>query len=333
MLLDSVNITEKFEYVLVFCIIEEHVPYDTVDAVNQAVSEVFSNNLVLTLYNSCTQAQQLISHRNITMGINYFGAVANHVADPDFQWNPECNKAVWLVGKPTKHDRLSLLYYFIDSGFASKYLTYSFNPEYCPFDLDPYAVGQTIIDSTWYPNKPGSVDYRKWAAAHTNEIGDVKLGKNQYNGVVYDTDIYKSHCCEIVTETFFHQPAFLTEKIHRSIALGFPFFMLGDHMEDYVRSLGYCVFTDIMQLPKLQTTGYGYLQASCKKLSRVVKLFCMRCRRPDIQLQVRNNIQHNKDLLQSSLDFTVSQVIKHIPEFAAILEFKCRLHRGENPVV
>lgn len=336
-LLKSISIFEPFEHVLVFCAVEETVPVSLVTTVSKCVTDVFSEHPVTTLYNNSVEQPTAYNQKSISstiLGINYFGTVAHITTDSDFTWKCTRAKAFWLVGKSTKHDRLSLLYYLTQQQQTLTYLTYSFDPEYCSQSVkDPYAEGQRIIDSTWYPDRPGTVDYKTWADFYTNQIGDIDLPKTQYHGLVYDVDIYRSHCCEIVTETFFKQPWFLTEKIHRSIALGYPFLTLGDHFSSHLRSLGYLTFDDLLDQHPLNQGQPDYLQMSCKKLATLIKKFCMSCANPEFEQQVQARIAHNKKLLESQVTDSIFQISKHTPAFADIIKFKSWTYLGQSPAV
>lgn len=333
--LNSLKITEEFDHVLACCVLEEHVTQETVTKISEIVSSVFSDTLALTIYNTCREYRNGSAHGDDSesLGINHFGIITSYTADPNFLWNPKHNRSLWLMGKPTKYDRLALLYHLIESGVSPKYLTYSFNPEYCPFDLDPYSEGQRTLDTIWHDTNPGKVNYREWAARHASEIGDIELSREQYHGALYDLNIYKSHCCEIVTETFFDQPHHLTEKVHRSIALGFPFLMLGDHMEDYMRTLGYQMYSDLVLLPRLDPSDPRYLQLSCEKMAKQIIQFCESCKDAQFQHRVRDIINHNKSILENQIAKTVDQGSRCIPHFSSILNYKCQLHIGKHPLV
>lgn len=334
LLLSNISVSEPFEYVLVLCVVEETVPAKLVDTVNQCVTDVFSEYPVLTLYNNCVEDPALydeISSRNTILGINYFGTVAYFTTTPDFTWNCACARVFWLVGKSTKYDRLSLLYYLSQHQTAFSHLTYSFDPQYCTQGQDPYEQGQCTLDAIWYPNSPGSVDYRAWATQYTNQMGDVQLSEDQYHGFIYDLEIYQSHCCEIVTETFFDQPWFLTEKIHRSIALGYPFLTLGDHFSSHLQSLGYLTFNDLLDQQPLIQGQPGYLQMSCKKLATLIRKFCVSCANPEFEQQVQARIAHNKKIFETQVTESIAQISMHIPAFADIIEHKSWAHVGKTP--
>jgi hypothetical protein len=169
-------------------------------------------------------------------------------------WNPDTKKALFLVGKPFKIQRIGLLNNFYKNNLMD-YLHYSL---YCPprrenvdkikdlnlSDLtEDYQINKLLIDI----NKPSlDVNYEE---CHTTNVFE-------YRGFPTNLTYFKNTSLSIVSETYLTYTndatimPYVTEKFYRAVANNHPFITLGDSFYDeHLESIGYKTFNEFF-LPK-----------------------------------------------------------------------------------
>jgi hypothetical protein len=163
------------------------------------------------------------------------------------RWHPESKKALFLIGKPVKHQRIGLMNIFYRNNLLD-YLDYTLHLPYSRENIN--AIKELGIDSLQDENY-----LCKFLTDIQRPSNDIVLENQitntgfEYTGFPTDLKYYKNTCLSIVSENSFthdtgikHTP-YLTEKLFRAIVNYHPFIVIGDYgSSDYIKSLGYKTF-------------------------------------------------------------------------------------------
>ena len=190
----------------------------------------------------------------IFLGVNYFCVLCYYYySNWNFSWKPT-EDILLLLGKPYKYNRLPLLYLFWQNNLV-KNLRYSFSPV-------PYINNEQLNQESWI--KEGidlleknteycttDFDYEQWAHSMFSTL-DRPLTEdtgvtNNFNGTDVCKTVYDGACIEVVSETHYNKPRFLTEKTYRPLMVGIPLLHAGYAFSEQLTKLGlrnYEPFTD-----------------------------------------------------------------------------------------
>lgn len=167
------------------------------------------------------------------------------------KWYPDNKKALFLIGKPLKRQRIGLMHHFYANGLLD-YLEYSL---YFP------AIGQNI-------NAIKSLDIEylqddRYISSFLADIQkpslDIDISKCydtnvfEYTGFPTNLKYYRNTCLSIVSENSFEikpnnftgqvDMPYLTEKLYRAMINHHPFIIIGDAgINEHLHSLGYKTF-------------------------------------------------------------------------------------------
>lgn len=171
-------------------------------------------------------------------------------------WNNTAERALLLLGKPTRLNRIGLLREFWKRDLL---------------DLIEWSlyVPEKLMDACSRFFKDRS-EFERFLADCVRTLDPIEINEDvdqiHYNGFPYDIDLYKNTCCSIISETEFndHNESWLTEKTWRTIINKHPFIMAGCQGNNIrLRELG---FTDFMSCCK-----YDYsTQSMDKRIGAIV---------------------------------------------------------------
>jgi hypothetical protein len=164
------------------------------------------------------------------------------------KWHSESKKALFLIGKPIKHQRIGLMNEFYRNNLLD-YLDYTLHLPYSRENTN--AIRALGIDSLQDENY-----IRKLLTDIQRPSNDIVLEHQitntgfEYTGFPTNLRYYKNTCLSIVSENSFvfydegtRPTPYLTEKLFRAIVNYHPFIVLGDSgISGYIKSLGYKTF-------------------------------------------------------------------------------------------
>lgn len=328
-------------HVIVYAWPDEFTDIMSLLMLEQRILESFPDQKRLVLYNSTTKNPETFSQilpdssDTTWIGVNYFAFKCYYLYRyQKFQWSPVSERMLWLVGNPSRFERLVPFYMIMESGLADTYLSYSFKPDYCSssyqqsWDQKAQEMIVTVSSQEEHLSEhlvnPGpSFDYREWSSRYSRKL-DIELGDNQYDGTVHNLDLYNNHCAEFVIESRYDTPWFRTEKTFRAHALGFPVLILGTHYQTRLEQDGYRCFEryldwdyDYPDYFPYSTEDQNYITETHKMIQAIPK-FIHRCKQPHIQEQIRADIEHNKKTLHNHVVSAICKAQQVLPEISDI---------------
>jgi hypothetical protein len=195
-------------------------------------------------------ATSLTSHWKNVHYLNTWGYITykHSINRHKNRWHPESKKALFLIGKPVKHQRIGLMNEFYRNNLLD-YLDYTLHLPYSRENTN--SIRELGIDSLQDENY-----LRKFLTDIQRPSNDIVLENQikstgfEYTGFPTDLKYYKNTCLSIVSENSFtfHDTdikpiPYLTEKMFRAVINYHPFIVIGDTgISDYIKSLGYKTF-------------------------------------------------------------------------------------------
>ena len=167
------------------------------------------------------------------------------------RWYSNSNKALFLVGKPLRLQRIGLLDEF-NKHNALDYLDFTFHLPATVENIDSIkSMGIAGLDDNTYIHKL-LIDLQRPSLDLDLEKQTMNTGF-EFTGFPTNLKYYRNTCMSVVSENSFEmQPyhftemystPYLTEKIFRSIINHHPFILIGDvGIDEYVESCGYKTF-------------------------------------------------------------------------------------------
>jgi len=342
---------DKYTHVIVYAWPDEFCNIESLLMIEQKIKDSFGTKPCIILYNNTSKNPETFSviledSDHITwIGIDYFAFRCYYLyRDHQLEWNPISDSVLWLVGNPGKCERLIPFYMLAQSGFAKKYLKYSFNPDYC-------AQEQT---NSWYDRAKNTItsvsrehgalsdhllkenqnlDYSQWSSKHTHKL-DIDLGLNQYDGTVHDLGLYEDQCAEFIVESRYDTPWFRTEKTYRALALGFPLFVLGTHFIKRLQQDGYRTFDRYVDWDYEYPDYFPYFSETqnyiteTHKIMNAIPEFIKVCKSPETQQRIREDIEHNRETLEQYVIKNISSAQEVLPHISDI--FFQNVHTNKN---
>ena len=234
---------------------------------------------------SLTNDRKNVHYLNTWGYITYKHSINRHKN----RWHPESKKALFLIGKPVKHQRIGLMNEFYRSNLLD-YLDYTLHFPYSRENTN--AIRELGIDSLQDENY-----LREFLTDIQRPSNDIVLENQitntgfEYTGFPTDLKYYKNTCLSIVSENSFYfypigeRPTpYLTEKLFRAIVNYHPFIVIGDSgITDYIKSLGYKTFDDFF-VPSNDTTFIN-TETTMAWAAKSVKYFI-------------DNVDQNKDAIR-----------------------------------
>jgi hypothetical protein len=178
--------------------------------------------------------------------ITYKHSLKRHTS----KWYPDSNKALFLIGKPLKRQRIGLMHHFYVNNLLD-YLDYSL---YFPasqtnihaiksLDIE-YLQDDSYISKLLIDIQRPSLDIDISKCYDTNVF--------EYTGFPTNLKYYKNTCLSIVSENSFDvnpgtitslKMPYLTEKLYRAMINHHPFIIIGDDgINEHLTRLGYKTF-------------------------------------------------------------------------------------------
>lgn len=167
------------------------------------------------------------------------------------KWYPDNKKALFLIGKPLKRQRIGLMHHF----YANKLLDYLDHSLYFPStrqNIDAIIdLGLDYLQDYSYTNQFLTDIQRPSLDIDISKCYDTKVF--EYTGFPTNLRYYKNTCLSIVSENSFEvmpnnftgqfDMPYLTEKLYRAMINHHPFIIIGDAgMNEHLHSLGYKTF-------------------------------------------------------------------------------------------
>ncbi len=194
-------------------------------------------------------ARELTKHRTNVHCINTWAYITykHSLTMHRNKWCPDIKKALFLIGKPLKRQRIGLMHHF----YVNKLLDYLDYSLYFPsnksninaikeLNID-YLQDDRYIDSFLSDIQKPSLDIDISKCYDTNIF--------EYTGFPTNLKYYKNTCLSIVSEnSFVMEPVtkympYLTEKLYRAMIHHHPFIIIGDYgTNEHLLSLGYKTF-------------------------------------------------------------------------------------------
>jgi hypothetical protein len=216
------------------------------------------------------------------------------------KWYTESKKALFLIGKPIKHQRIGLMNEFYRNNLLD-YLDYTLHLPYTRENTN--AIRALGIDSLQDENY-----LRKFLTDIQRPSNDLVLENQitstgfEYTGFPTNLRYYKNTCLSIVSENSFsffsadmRPTPYLTEKLFRAVVNYHPFIVLGDTgTSDYIKSLGYKTF-DHFFIPSNNMTFIN-TESTLQWAVKSVKHFI-------------DNVDKNKDAIRELVDHNFNHFI------------------------
>lgn len=235
------------------------------------------------------------------VAVDYFALDINYQRDYNNikfnnNWNSKSSKALLLMGKTGKRNRLPLLYKFVNSGLI-EHLEYSFLPFY-NHNLDVNSEEEfKLLSGDEYSN------FAQKYARSPDDIVDPLIHTTEHitSGYPFDVNLYRSTVLSIVPESEVGQSEkiWLTEKTWKTIANCHPFIIVGQHGTlQYLKTLGFRTFEQY-----LLHQDYDFDLDINSQLNKVVE---------NTEYFLQNFKKHRKEILQDTKHNlnTLEQLIK-----------------------
>jgi hypothetical protein len=298
--------------------------------VGQKVSEQL-NKPTVVVYNDSMLCLPNIYNNISIIGCDYFAMTCYYRFQQEkISWNSASPRAFWLMGKVYKHNRLPLLYNFVKNNTIPEYLDYSFGPL-------PAVNSEQCGRNRWQDEGlallrynirdfPKNFDYEQWAWQYASTL-DRPLGhdpegcdNNNFTGLNVNLNLYAKHCLEVISETHYDNPYFMTEKVYRSIALGYPFLVLGKGFRDVLQARGYRMYNDLLHHKfEIDTEFEACSQViEMENMPILVEQFCKLCHLPHIEKEINQIIQFNMYQLEKYAQSVIEDFSKVIKNFSSI---------------
>lgn len=225
------------------------------------------------------------------------------------EWNYDANKFLFLTGKPSRHNRITLLSKFYRADMLSNAEWSFFKPltdkEWCRNALSDFTDSEyetflndceRKLDSKYYDNRHYTyVNGRQ--AAETN-VFQSKLG----NDIVHiDSDVYTTTSFSVVSEGVVNEndySEYLTEKTYRAIINRHPFILVANsNMYKYLQQEGYKTFSEYFPVPDYFniTDTHQYLDAVVQNTLYFMKNYHL------YKDCIQKDINHNHMLLNTKI--------------------------------
>ena len=167
------------------------------------------------------------------------------------KWYPNVKKALFLIGKPLKRQRIGLMHHFYKNNLLD-YLDYSLHFPVTGINVNQikalnidYLQDHRYISKLLTDIQKPSIDIDISKCYDTNVF--------EYTGFPTNLKYYKNTCLSIISENSFEinpnnftnsiDMPYLTEKLYRAIINHHPFIIIGDTgINEHLLSLGYKTF-------------------------------------------------------------------------------------------
>jgi hypothetical protein len=216
--------------------------FDTLSAYTQQIN-IPHHFLLHDTARELTKDRTDVYYLNTWGYITYKHSITNHRN----KWNPNIKKALFLIGKPLKRQRIGLMHHF----YVNKLLDYLDYSLYFPANQDNInaikAINLNYLQDHQYINKFLIDVQRPSLDIDISKCYDTNVF--EYTGFPTNLSYYKNTCLSIVSENSLVMESikmympYLTEKLYRAMMNHHPFIIIGDYgINDHLRSLGYKTF-------------------------------------------------------------------------------------------
>lgn len=235
------------------------------------------------------------------------------------KWYPDIKKALFLIGKPLKLQRIGLIHHF----YVNKLLDYLDYSLYFPCNQSNInaikELGTDYLQDWQYINK-FLIDVQRPSL-------DIDISKCygtnvfEYTGFPTNLKYYKNTCLSIVSENSFimesvtNNMPYLTEKLYRAMINHHPFIIIGDYgINEHLRSIGYKTF-DKFFLPYTDRIS-TYAELILEWTAKSVKHFMD---------NLDNNIDEIREMITHNYNHYMSQTeneLKHLQQALPYLDLE-----------
>lgn len=266
-------------------------------------------------------SREITKHRTNVHYLNTWGYITykHSITRHRNKWYPDNKKALFLIGKPLKRQRIGLLHHFYVNTLLD-YLDYSL---YFPasqtninaikeLDID-YLQDDSYISGFLTDIQKPSLDIDISKCYETNVF--------EYTGFPTNLRYYKNTCLSIVSEnSFLMEPInmympYLTEKLYRAVINHHPFIIIGDiGTNEYLRSIGYKTFEKFF-LPytnRISTEAELILDWTAKSVKHFMD-------------NLDNNIDEIRDMVTHNYNHYINQTeseLKHLHQALPYLDLE-----------
>lgn len=225
------------------------------------------------------------------------------------KWNHEANKFLFLTGKPSRHNRITLLSKFYKAGMLSDAEWSFFRPmsdaEWCRNALSDFTDSEyekflddceRKLDDKYYNN-------RHYTYVNGKQAAETNVFQSEFgNDIVHiNNDVYNATSFSVVSEGVVHEDdysEYLTEKTYRAIINQHPFILVAnDKMYKYLQQEGYKTFSEYFSIPNYFniTDTHQYLDAVVQNTSHFMKNYYL------YKDRIQEDINHNYMLLKKKI--------------------------------
>lgn len=194
-------------------------------------------------------SKELTKYRTDVYYLNTWGYITykHSLTKHRSKWNPNTKKALFLIGKPLRTQRLGLMHHFYVNKLLD-YLDYSLHFPASHANVDAVkAINLNYLQDHQYINKFLIDVQRPSLDIDISKCYDTNVF--EYTGFPTSPRYYRNTCLSIVSENSFiiapvkmYMP-YLTEKLYRAMINHHPFIIIGDYgTNEYLLSLGYKTF-------------------------------------------------------------------------------------------
>jgi hypothetical protein len=224
---------------------------------------------------------------------NYSGEL---LANP--AWNSDSDRALLLLGKIAKLNRMPLLAEFYRANNLSR------------IDWSLYLNDNIKADARHLVPEFTDKEYEEFIQSVTKRLDpiDVQMQErsSHYWGFPYDVNLYKNTCLSVISETNFmyNQTVWVTEKTYRAIANRHPFVMAAPPGSlKYIETLGFKTFQEYMQI-----TDYDDIEDDKQRSGSIMTntMHFLDNKHTSID-KINADVEHN---YQNLIDFVDREILK-----------------------
>jgi hypothetical protein len=203
------------------------------------------------------------------------------------QWNPSLDKFIYLPGKLYKIDRLLLIKKILEDSELKNNFNFSCDPN----SLDERVDLLEELTEMMKLHDPTIINLKEWIYPHAKTLDS---GINNLSRPIFPVELMNEHILNIITETWFSCPSFITEKVYFPLITGMPFIILNDKFLDKIHSMGFKTYQELLGPIDKEKGNIDYATEINLMIERI-KQFIERCHNDASFVdQVKETIEHNK---------------------------------------
>lgn len=306
---------------IIYTMVLEKIDIPYIERVEQIIHicESYANSLGSSCHfilhesaSACNIKRKNVHYIDTWACVTYIRSLTSHRK----RWYPDSNKALFLVGKPFKLQRIGLLNEFYKNNTLD-YLDFTFHYPSTPENRKKIqSIGVEGLSDDMYIHKL-LCDIQRPSRDLELENQIMSTGF-EFTGFPTSLKYYKDTCITIVSENSFAFSAptdnintpYLTEKLFRAIVNFHPFILIGDYgINEYVEKRGYKTFNkfflpfdDSIRFSAPKTTEWA---------AKSIKYFIDN---KDKHLdEIHSMVNHNHKVFMSTVKQEIEFIHKNIP--------------------